>query len=109
MKLKQGRKLTRGNKKARTMTRTQQNPCKGPIKAPPVDLDKEHIAYSKGYVKKQPSVTLAVLTHYTHAPYHRARIPVVELCLTSIQAGLQGKDYELIIFDNGSTLISKSG
>ena len=72
--------------------------------APAVDLDKEKIIYAPGYdPDARPAATLAIVTHYTHEPYHRYRIPVVELCVSSMRAGVGAHGCELIIFDNGST------
>ena len=50
-----------------------------------------------------PTLTLAVVTHYTNDAYHANRMEVVRLCIDSMLAGAQGADYELIIWDNGST------
>jgi glycosyltransferase involved in cell wall biosynthesis len=44
-----------------------------------------------------------VLTHYTDEAYHRNRIAVVDKCMQTYLAGAQGKRYELVIWDAGST------
>jgi glycosyltransferase involved in cell wall biosynthesis len=50
-----------------------------------------------------PEVSLGVVTHYTEDPYHARRLPIVLMCIDSMVAGAHGFDYELIIWDNGST------
>jgi hypothetical protein len=62
------------------------NPNKGPLLPP-----------------KPPKITLSVLTHWTGDSYHHDRIPVVELCISTMLAGAVGYDYELLIWDNGSS------
>lgn len=83
------------------MPRTAHNPNKLDIPAPAVDVTQEKV-----YIKEEgrcPAVTLAILTHYRHDPYHRHRIPVIELCASSMRDGAKERDCELLIFDNGST------
>jgi glycosyltransferase involved in cell wall biosynthesis len=50
-----------------------------------------------------PDLSLCVVTHYTHDPYHEHRMEIVSLCLESLLAGCKGINYELIIWDNEST------
>ncbi len=51
----------------------------------------------------EPEVSLCVVTHYTKHPWHKTRMPVVQLCISSMLSGARGHNYELIIWDNGST------
>jgi glycosyltransferase involved in cell wall biosynthesis len=55
------------------------------------------------FVPPAPDVTLAVTTHYTDTLYHAERMGVVKMCLDTMLAGVQGINYELVIWDNGST------
>jgi glycosyltransferase involved in cell wall biosynthesis len=83
------------------MPRTANNPNKQDILAPdPSVFDQAKVIIrDENY---RPKYTLAILTHYdSRSPYHAHRIPVVELCVASMTKGI--KDYELLIFDNGST------
>ena len=66
--------------------RTQWPPTKGPIKLP-----------------APPDVTLGVVTHCSSNPYYEGRINILRLCLDSMLKGVAGINYELIIWDNGST------
>lgn len=50
-----------------------------------------------------PDITLAIVTHYTEHNYHRQRINVVRRCIETMEAGVKGTNYELLIWDNGST------
>lgn len=82
------------------MPRTGIAPNKGEILAPgPSEFADAQIIIKDRDTK--PKYTLGILTHYTHEPYHRYRIPVVELCVETMRTGI--RDYELLIFDNGST------
>ena len=69
------------------MTRIGRNPLSG----------------NKTTVPPPPEFSLCMLTHYTDDAYHRFRVPVIDLCVQTYRAGAAGKDYELIIWDNGST------
>jgi len=67
--------------------RNQQGPNKNLVPLPP-----------------PPFVSACVVTHYRKEhPYHAKRMEVVKLCFDSMIAGLQGSDYELLIWDNDST------
>jgi glycosyltransferase involved in cell wall biosynthesis len=60
--------------------------------------------YKKPYpVPAPPDISVCVLTHFLATPYHRFRRNVVELCIDTMLAGVKGLNYELIIWDNGST------
>ncbi len=52
---------------------------------------------------KPPLISACIVTHYGNDKYHANRMEVVQLCLDTMIAGLQGSDYELLIWDNGST------
>ncbi len=52
---------------------------------------------------RPPLVSACVVTHFTHDKYHNQRMEVVKMCLDTMTDGLQGSDYELLIWDNGST------
>jgi glycosyltransferase involved in cell wall biosynthesis len=58
---------------------------------------------SNSPVPPAPFVSACVVTHYTDHPYHKNRMEVVETCLRTMIAGMQGADYEVIIWDNEST------
>jgi glycosyltransferase involved in cell wall biosynthesis len=58
---------------------------------------------STSLVPPSPDISLCIVTHYRDEPYHRYRLPVVDLCIQSMRDGAQGKSYELLIWDNGST------
>lgn len=49
-----------------------------------------------------PALSLGIVTHYTSEPWHKDRMDVVQLCLTSMLTTRLPK-YELLIWDNGST------
>jgi len=67
------------------MTRTHQNPMKGELTVPP-----------------PPEISLCMVTHYTDDRYHEYRKPIVDLCVRTMLDGAYGKDYEFIVWDNGS-------
>lgn len=50
-----------------------------------------------------PDITLAIVTHYTDHNYHKDRMDVVRRCVETMEAGVRNKNYELLIWDNGST------
>lgn len=50
-----------------------------------------------------PDVTLGVVTHVSNDPYYEGRIEILRLCLDSMLRSVLGINYELIIWDNGST------
>lgn len=50
-----------------------------------------------------PNLSLCVVTHYTKEDYHAERMGIVDLCIRSMVAGASRTNYELIIWDNGST------
>jgi len=52
---------------------------------------------------RPPFISACIVTHYDSTPYHARRMEVVQMCLDTMIAGLQGSDYELLIWDNGST------
>lgn len=54
-------------------------------------------------VPRAPLVSACIVTHYTNDKYHKDRMEVVRMCLDTMIAGLAGSDYELLIWDNGST------
>ena len=54
-------------------------------------------------VAHKPDISLCVVTHYTTDPYHAHRMEVVRLCLDSLLAGVDGINYELLVWDNQST------
>jgi glycosyltransferase involved in cell wall biosynthesis len=59
-------------------------------------------------VPKPPYISACVVTHYRattpqERQYHKNRMEVVRLCLSSMIAGMQGASYELLIWDNDST------
>lgn len=58
---------------------------------------------SKAPVPPAPFVSACVVTHYTDHPYHAKRMEVVETCLRTMVDGMTGADYEVLIWDNGST------
>jgi glycosyltransferase involved in cell wall biosynthesis len=56
---------------------------------------------------RPPFISACVVTHYRDTTpqekqYHKDRMEVVRTCLSSMLAGMQGADYELLIWDNDS-------
>lgn len=66
--------------------------------------DKQSPNREKKPLPPAPNLSLCVVTHYTKEDYHAERMGVVDLCIRSMVAGAKDwADYELIIWDNGST------
>jgi glycosyltransferase involved in cell wall biosynthesis len=85
------------------MPRTAKSPNKGDILAPDPSVFQQAEIITADPERK-PKYTLGILTHYDGAQaYHRFRMHVVELCVSSMRDGAHGLDCELLIFDNGSS------
>lgn len=52
---------------------------------------------------KPPLISACIVCHYTNDEYHKERMGIVKLCLDTMLAGMASYDYELLIWDNGST------
>ena len=50
-----------------------------------------------------PLLSACIVTHYADTPYHAGRMEVVKMCLDTMIGGMKEFDYELLIWDNGST------
>ena len=70
------------------MPRISQNPNKQDVPAP----DPRVYNDAKVFIRDEsyrPKYTLAIVTHYdSREAYHRHRIPVIELCISSMTAGI---------------------
>lgn len=58
-------------------------------------------------IPRAPLISACVVTHYRNITpqekqYHKNRLEVVRLCLSSMLAGMTGASYELLIWDNDS-------